>query len=318
MTINNTQKMKTILVTGGAGYIGSVAVKELVKNHEVIVVDNLSKGKKELVDKKAIFYEADLIDNEKLHEIFKKHKINSVVHFAAYKSVEESMLNPSKYSDNIIGTINLLNCMVKFNVPKLIFSSSAAVYGMPEKRTIDEETELKPINYYGYTKKISEEIIEYFHKIHNIQYISLRYFNVAGDVLNYVDPEANNIFPIIMEVINRKRDKLTIFGDDYDTPDGTCVRDYIHVSDLVEAHIKALNSYYNGVINLGSGKGYSVKELVSAFIRLTGNFAHELGKRRSGDPAFLVASNQKAKKILGWSPKKTLNDMILSTYKAYK
>ena len=121
-----------------------------------------------------------------------------------------------------------------------------------------------------------------------------------------------------MEVINRKRDKLTIFGDDYDTPDGTCVRDYIHVSDLVEAHIKALNSYYNGVINLGSGKGYSVKELVSAFIRLTGNFAHELGKRRSGDPAFLVASNQKAKKILGWSPKKTLNDMILSTYKAYK
>lgn len=309
---------KTILVTGGAGYIGSIAVKELVTlGYSVIVVDNLSKGKIELVDEKAMFYHVDLTDKEGLSEIFKKHKIDCVIHFAGYKAVEESMSNAVKYSDNIIGTINLLNNMVAYHVPKIIFSSSAAVYGMPNKNIIDEETELNPINYYGFTKQESEKIIEYYHKIYNIQYISLRYFNVAGDVLNYTDPEANNIFPIIMEVITGKRNNLTIFGDDYNTPDHTCVRDYIHVSDLVDAHIKALNVNYNGAINLGTGKGYSVKELVSAFTRLTKEVKYKFGDRRKGDPAFLVASNQKAKEILNWTPNKTLDDMIISTYKAY-
>ncbi|MEK6913565.1 MAG: UDP-glucose 4-epimerase GalE [Nanoarchaeota archaeon] len=309
--------METILVTGGAGYIGSITVKELVDKYNVIVVDNLSKGKRELVDKKAIFYEADLTNKENLQEIFKEHNINYVMHFASYKAVGESMSNAVKYSDNLIGTINLLNAMVKYNVPKIIFSSSASVYGMPNKKIIDEQTELNPINYYGFTKQEAEKIIEYYHKIHNLQYISFRYFNVAGDVLNYIDPEANNIFPIIMEVIQGKRDKLTIFGNDCPTPDGTCVRDYIHVSDLIDAHIKALKVDYNGVINLGTGKGYSVIELVNAFTELIKPFKYEFGERREGDPAFLVASNQKAKDILGWTPKKTLKEMILSTYNAY-
>jgi UDP-glucose 4-epimerase len=309
--------METILVTGGAGYIGSIAVKELVDNYNVIVVDNLSKGKRELVDKKAVFYETDLTDKESLQEIFKKHKIDFVMHFASYKAVGESMSNAVKYSDNIVGTINLLNAMIKYNVPKIIFSSSASVYGMPNKQIIDEETELNPINYYGFTKQEAEKIIEYYHKIHNLQYVSLRYFNVAGDVLNYIDPEANNIFPIIMEVLNGKRDKLIIFGNDYDTPDCTCVRDYIHISDLIDAHIKALKVNYNGPINLGAGKGYSVMELVNAFTELIKPFKHEFGERRKGDPAFLVASNQKAKDILGWVPKRTLKEMILSTYHAY-
>jgi len=308
--------MQTILVTGGAGYIGSIAVKELVDQYKVIVIDNLSKGKKELINPKAIFYNIDLTDKEKLNNIFKEHKIDYIIHFASYKAVEESMSNAVKYSDNIIGTINLLNNMVKYKVPKIIFSSSAAIYGMPDKQIIDEQTELKPINYYGFTKKASEEIIEYYHKIHNIQYISLRYFNVAGDVLHYIDPEANNVFPIIMEVITGKRDKLTIFGDDYNTPDKTCVRDYIHVSDLVDAHIKAINTDYNGAINLGTGKGYSVIELVNAFQQKK-PFKYEFGKRREGDCSFLVASNQKAKEILNWTPKFTLKDMIESTYKAY-
>ncbi len=309
--------MKTVLITGGAGYIGSIAVKELVNQYEVIVIDNLSKGKKELVDKKAIFYKADLTDKKKLEEICKTHKIDSIIHFAGYKAVEESMSNAVKYSDNIIGTINLLNNMVKYHVPKIVFSSSAAVYGMPDKKIIDEQTELNPINYYGFTKMESERIIEYYHKIHDIQQISLRYFNVAGDILNYTDPEASNIFPVIMDVIKGKRDKLTIFGNDYNTPDHTCIRDYIHVSDLVEAHIKALNTDYNGAINLGTGKGYSVKELADAFIKLTKPFKYEFGERRKGDPAFVVASNKKAKEILNWTPKRTLKDMILSTYKAY-
>ena len=316
--LSQSNKMqKTILVTGGAGYIGSIAAHELInQGYSVIVVDNLSKGKKELVDKKAIFYLLDLTDKEGLSEIFKKHKIDCVIHFAGYKAVEESMSNAVKYSDNIVGTINLLNNMVEYHVPKIIFSSSAAVYGIPDKNIIDEQTKLNPINYYGFTKQESEKIIEYYHKIYGIQYISLRYFNVAGDVLNYTDPEAHNIFPLIMEAIQGKRN-LIIFGDDYGTSDGTCVRDYIHVSDLVDAHIKALNTDYNGAINLGTGKGYSVKELVTAFIRLTKEFKYKFGQRRMGDPAFLVASNKKAKEILNWAPKKTLDDMIISTYKAY-
>ena len=309
--------MKTILVTGGAGYIGSIAVNQLVEQYKVIVIDNLSKGKKELINPKAIFYHIDLTDKEKLNNIFKEHKIDCIIHFASYKAVEESMSNAVKYSDNIIGTINLLNNMVKHKAPKIIFSSSAAVYGIPKTQIIDEQTELKPINYYGFTKKAIEEIIKYYHEIHNIQYISLRYFNVAGDVLNYLDPEANNIFPIIMEVITGKRDKLKIFGDDYNTPDHTCIRDYIHVSDLVQAHIKAINTDYNGAINLGTGKGYSVLELVKAF-QLKNPFKYEFAKRRKGDCEFLVASNQKAKEILKWTPKLTLKDMIDSTFKAYE
>jgi UDP-glucose 4-epimerase len=310
---------ETILVTGGAGYIGSAAVKKLIsKGYDVIVVDNLSKGKRNLVDKKAIFFEVDLTNKKELATVFNQ-KIDYVMHFASYKAVGESMKNPEKYSDNIIGTINLLDLMVKHNVKKIIYSSTAAVYGMPEKNPITEDHPTNTINYYGYTKLTSEKIIDWYSSIHDLKYVSLRYFNIAGDFgLNYIDPEAENIFPIIMEVIFGKRDKLTIFGDDYDTRDGTCIRDYIDIHDLIDAHILALNINENQIINLGTSNGTSVKELVDAIIKVTGkDFPYEIGKKREGDPGTLIASNEKAKEILNWEPKKDIKDMIKSTFDAY-
>jgi UDP-glucose 4-epimerase len=309
-----------VLVTGGAGYIGSACVKLLLdKGYEVVVLDNLSKGKEELVDKRAKFFKADLIDREKLKEIFEREHIGAIMHLAAYKAVNESMQNPVKYSDNITGTINLLNRMVEFNVKKIIFSSSAAVYGMSEKETIDESCELKPLNFYGFTKLECEKIIEWYHQIYGINYISLRYFNVSGDCgLKYVDPNAQNVFPIMMEVILGKKDKFVIYGKDYNTKDGTCKRDYIDIHDLIDAHISALNSDYNGAINLGTGKGYSVKELVDSFMEVSGkNFKYEYGQRRVGDPASLIASNALAKNILNWFPKVDIKETIRTTYFAY-
>lgn len=309
-----------ILVTGGAGYIGSTAVKSLIeKGHSVVVIDNLSKGIIELVHPKAKFYKIDLTDKNGLKKVFKNHNFDKIMHFSAYKAVGESMFNAVKYSDNITGMINLLNCMVEFKVPKIIFSSSAAVYGIPSKEIVDEETPVAPISFYGYTKLAMENLIEWYSKIHKISYIALRYFNVAGDSgLKYIDPEANNIFPIIMEVINGKRDKLTIFGNDYKTKDGTCIRDYIDVNDLVDAHILALDCEFNGVINLGTGKGFSVKELLDSFVEVYGKkIPFEYGKRREGDPAALIASNIKAKKFLSWNPKRDVKEMIRSTLIAY-
>ncbi len=309
-----------ILVTGGAGYIGSVCVKALLdKNNEVLVIDNLSKGKRELVDERAEFHKVDLTDKEKVFEICKGKEIDAVMHFASYKAAGESMKDAVKYSDNLTGTVNLLNAMVKFNIKKLVFSSSAAVYGISDKKIINESCELKPINFYGFIKLECERIIEWYHKIYGINYISLRYFNVAGDGgLKYLDPHAENVFPILMEVLTGERDKFIIFGNDYDTKDGTAVRDYIDVNDLVHAHVLALSTNYNGVINLGSGEGQSVKELVNAFKEVTGkNLVWEYGARREGDPHSLIASNSLAKEILGWNPKKGIKEMIKTTYLAY-
>jgi UDP-glucose 4-epimerase len=308
-----------ILVTGGAGYIGSVAVKKLiVDGHNVTVIDNLSKGNINLVDSKANFIKSDLNDLINLDLIFSKNKFDAVIHFSAYKAVEESMKNAVKYSDNITGIINLLNCMVKYNVNKIIFSSSAAVYGM-KNGVIDENATLEPINFYGYTKKAMEEIISWYNKIYGIKYIALRYFNVAGDVLGYIDPDAQNIFPIIAEVIKGDRDLLKIFGNDYNTPDGTCIRDYIDVQDLVNAHILALKCSFIGPINLGNGKGYSVKELVDAFSEVSGqNINFKYVERRSGDPEKLIASNKLAKEVLKWEPCVSLKDMVKSCLQAYE
>jgi len=316
------KSQKIILVTGGAGYIGSAAVKALVKQgHSVVVVDNLSKGLKKLVDKKAKFYKADLVDQEALEKVFKNNKnIDTVMHFAAYKAVEESMENPEKYSDNIIGTINLLNVMAKHSVKKIIYSSTAAVYGEPEHNPIDENHPTKPVNYYGFTKLESEKIIEWHSKIHSINYMILRYFNVAGDAgLNYTDPEAKNVFPIIMEVIFGKRNKFMVFGKDYPTRDGTCIRDYVDINDLIRAHLMAIDMKESAIINLGTSNGVSVKELVDTTFEVTGKkFAVEYGERRKGDPAELFASNEKAKRLLAWQPEKNIKDMIKSTYDAYK
>jgi UDP-glucose 4-epimerase len=308
-----------ILVTGGAGYIGSVAVKQLLnKGYSVIVVDNLSKGLKELVDEKAKFYEVDLTDKENLEEIFLENQINAIMHFAGYKAVGESMTNPTKYSDNITGTINLLDLMVKYKIPKIIYSSSAAVYGESKEEIVTEESKTNPSSYYGLTKLICEDLIKWYSKLHNLNYILLRYFNVAGDGgLKYIDPEAQNVIPIIMEAVVGKRDKFIISGNDYDTPDGTGIRDYIDINDLIDAHILALDLDQNEIINLGTNKGVSVKELVDSTIQIAGNFNYEFGERRPGDCATLIASNEKAKNLLNWQPQKTIQEMIKSTYEAY-
>ncbi len=309
-----------ILVTGGAGYIGSAAVKALADDgNDVVVIDNLSKGLRRLIDNRAKFYQAELSDLNSIWPAFEENDFDAVMHFAAYKSVEESMENAEKYSDNLRGTLNLLDMMQRFNVKKIIYSSSAAVYGLPDERIIDEDVDTKPINYYGYTKLASEDIIRWYSNIYRISYICLRYFNVAGDFgLNYMDPDAKNILPIIMEVVTGKRDKLTIFGNDYDTKDGTCVRDYIDIHDLINAHVLALNTGSSHIINLGTERGTSVLELVNAAIEITGkDITYESGKRRAGDPAYLTASNKLAKKVLGWKPKRSIKDMIKSTYEAY-
>lgn len=310
-----------VLVTGGAGYIGSALSKKLIEqNHQVTIIDNLSKGLKQLIPKESKFYEADLVNKKLVESIFKENKFDAVFHIASYKAAGESMTNPEKYSDNITGLINVLNSMVKNNVKKIIFSSSAAVYGVPNKKLIDESADTKPINFYGYTKLAGEEQIKWYSNLHNINYTALRYFNVVGDAgLNYIDPEANNILPIIMEVLHNKRDKLTIFGQDYETEDGTCVRDYIDINDLVDAHILSLDTKENHVINLGTKSGYSVTQLFNIIEKLANKkIPMEYGPRREGDPAYLVASNEKAKQILNWEPKVKIEDTILNTLKAYK
>jgi UDP-glucose 4-epimerase len=310
-----------ILVTGGAGYIGSVAVRELIKaGHKVIVVDNLSKGNKRLVDKKADFYQGDLINPVFLEGVFSQHSFDAVIHFAGYKAAGESMYKPELYSENILGSINLLNCMLKHKVKKIIFSSSAAVYGNPEYAPVDENHPTRPINYYGFTKLKVEEIISWYANLKGLIGINLRYFNVAGDGgLNYVDPHAQNIFPLIMEVLSGKRKELTVFGNDYETKDGTGVRDYIDVNDLVRAHLLALKLDRSETINLGTSKGVSVKDLITWTEEVTGKKVNwKFGPRREGDPAILTASNHKAKKILGWEPQVNTKEMIRSTFQAYQ
>lgn len=313
--------MKTVLVTGGAGYIGSVAVKKLIeKKFNVIVIDNLSRGLKELINEKANFYKGDLCDKDFLEKVFSENKIESVIHFAGYKAVGESMKNATKYSQNISGTINLLDTMNIHCVKRIIFSSTAAVYGTPKEKIIDETCETNPINYYGFTKLTCENLIKWYSEIYGLKYCILRYFNVAGDGgLNYIDPYAENIIPIIMEFVFEKRNKLTIFGDDYDTRDGTGIRDYLHVSDLINAHILALDLKENQVINLGTSSGTSVKELVHETEKIIGKkIDFEIKGRRTGDPDMLTTSNKKAKEILGWIPKRDVKDIIYSTWEAYR
>lgn len=305
-----------VLVTGGAGYIGSVVVKKLLdEGHFVVVVDNLSKGKKELVDSRAKLYDKDL--TEDLSGVF-SNKIDAVIHFAAYKAVEESMVNAVKYSDNIIGYLNLLKYCVRNNVKKFIFSSTAAVYEEMDG-PLTESSPTNPANFYGFTKLEIEKTLSWYNKINDLSYISLRYFNVAGDYLSFIDPEAKNVFPILAETVIGKREKFIIYGDDYPTFDGTCIRDYIHIEDLVDAHILALKSSFDGILNLGSENGYSVKQLVDSFKEISGkDFTVEIGDRRVGDPATVIASCKKAKEVLNWQPKHPLKDMVQSTLLAYR
>jgi len=320
----------SILVTGGAGYIGSHAVRGLIdKGHDVVIVDNLETGYKNAVDKRAKFYKGDIRDVSFLNDMFSKEDIKGVIHFAANSLVGESMVNPLKYFDNNVhGTQVLLSAMLKYEVKHIVFSSTAATYGEPVNIPIDENHPTTPINAYGEAKLMMEKVIKWTGVAHDLTYVSLRYFNVAGahpsgEIGESHNPETH-LIPIILQVPLGKRDKLSMFGDDYDTKDGTCIRDYIHIEDLVDAHIKALDYLFEGkksdIFNLGSGDGYSIYEMLNAAKEVTGkDIPYVIADRRAGDPAVLIASNTKAKEVLGWSPQFTdVKDIIQSAWQFHK
>lgn len=313
--------MKNILVVGGAGYIGSHTVKHLMQQgYNCIVFDNLVYGHKEAI-LTPHFIEGDLLNKTSLQKVFNTHKIDAVVHFAAYAYVGESVENPQKYyHNNVIGTLNLLEAMLANNVKNIVFSSTCATYGVPEYTPIDEEHPQNPINPYGQTKLIIEKVFADYQKAYGLKYIALRYFNAAGcDKDGKLGEEHNpetHLIPLILQAIKGERDSLKIFGNDYDTTDGTCIRDYIHVEDLAKAHRLALENLdkFNGCINLGTGIGTSVKEIISAAEKITGKTCPiEYADRRSGDPAKLYAANTKAKTILNWQPEYTNIENIIQT-----
>ncbi len=317
-------KIETIFVTGGAGYIGSHLVKKLIKlKYKVLVYDNLSKGHKESIDKKASFIKGDLSDKNKLDSVFKKYKIDSVMHFAGSIEAAESIIKPEKYfTDNVVNGINLLNAMVKHNVKKMIYSSSAGVYGNAKRIPIKEDSETKPVNVYGETKLMFENILRLYDKIHNVKFMALRYFNSAGSDERLGEdhnPETHLIPLILKAALNNSGVK--VFGTDYPTKDGTCIRDYIHVIDLANAHILALNNLdsESKIYNLGSENGYSVKEIIKISKEITRKKIKVVESgRRKGDPAILIASSEKIKKELGWKSRYDLRAIIKSAWNWHK
>ena len=300
-----------ILVLGGAGYIGSHTVFELIdKGEDVVVADNLQTGHRESVHSKARFYKGDIRDEAFLNDLFKKENISSVIHFAANSLVGESMTDPLKYYDNnLYGTMILLKSMVENGIDKIVFSSTAATYGEPENIPIKETDKTEPINTYGETKLAMEKMFKWVSNAHNIKYVSLRYFNACGAHKSGKIGEAHNpethLIPLILQVPNNLRENIKIFGDDYDTKDGTCIRDYIHVTDLAQAHILAIEylkkNNKSDIFNLGNGIGFSVKEIIETARNVTGHpIPAIVSPKRPGDPAQLIASSEKAEKLLGW------------------
>ncbi len=314
---------KKILVIGGAGYIGSHVVKALLANNfAVTVYDNMSTGQPCNLFTDANFVGGDIADEKKLHEVMAKG-IDVVIHLAAKKAVGESMTNPQLYAqNNISGTINILNAMTDCGVKNIVFSSTAAVYGMPKYLPIDEQHPVEPMSFYGFTKAEIERVMDWYSKLKDFHYIALRYFNAVGYAadgsIRGKEKNPQNLLPIIMEVLSGKRKELQIFGNDYDTPDGTCIRDYIHVEDLATAHIAAVNELcarpVSHIINLSTGKGTSVLEMVHAAENVSGKkIPFKFAPRRSGDPAIVVADNSTARKILHWAPQYTDMKQIIQT-----
>ena len=312
-----------ILVCGGAGYIGSHMVAHLLENNEdVIILDNLQKGHEDsLLGGK--LYIGDLRDTSFLEKVFSENTIEAVIDFAADSLVGESVENPLKYFDNNIGsTIKLLEAMKNHNVKHIVFSSTAATYGEPENIPIQEEDKTCPTNPYGESKLAVEKILKWCDNAYGITYTCLRYFNAAGAHINGQIGEdhrpESHLIPLILQVALGQREKIMLFGDDYNTPDGTCVRDYIHISDLAEAHLLALKRLQAGgdskIYNLGNGKGFSVKEVIETTRKVTGmEIKAEIAPRRAGDPATLIASSEKAIKELGWKPKYNSLETIIET-----
>ncbi len=316
--------MMNVLVCGGAGYIGSHTVYELIeRGHSVVVVDSLIKGHKAAVHNDAKFYLGDIRDEEFMDRVFKENNIDAVIDFAAFSLVGESVNEPFKYyENNVYGTLKLLEAMERAGVKKIVFSSTAATYGEPENDIIVESDKTNPTNPYGETKLTVEKMLKWADNAYGIKFVALRYFNAAGAHISGKigedhSPETH-LIPIILQTALGQREKMFIFGDDYDTPDGTCVRDYIHVTDLADAHIKALEKLFktneSGIYNLGNGKGFSVKEVIEKAKKVTGkDFKVEIEARRNGDPSTLIASSEKAIKELGWKPKFNTLDKIIET-----
>jgi len=318
-----------ILVVGGAGYIGSHLVKELVEKEEVVVLDNLTTGHREAVDSRAIFVQGDLGKEEDLEPIFSKYPIKAVMHFAAFSLVGESVQDPYKYyENNVANTLTLLKVMQKFQVKNFIFSSTAATYGIPEEEMISESSKTAPINPYGKSKLMVEQILADFHQAYGLNYVVLRYFNAAGahesgEIGENHDPETH-LIPIILQHLLGEREAISVFGTDYPTEDGTCIRDYIHVTDLAAAHIKALEALLDGskaaeTYNLGNGVGYSVKEVIETCEKITGKQANVIyADRRAGDPARLIASSHKIYEELGWKAERGLETIIENAWNWHK
>ncbi len=313
-----------ILVCGGAGYIGSHAVHALVeKGEQVVIVDNLQTGHRGALNPAAKFYEGDIRDAAVLDKIFTENKIEAVIHFAANSLVGESMEKPLLYfNNNVYGMQVLLEAMVRHGVDKIVFSSTAATYGEPKRVPIHEDDETCPTNTYGETKLTMEKMMKWVSRANGVRYVSLRYFNAAGALpdgsIGEDHATETHLIPLILQVPTGRRDHITVFGDDYPTPDGTCLRDYIHVVDLADAHVLALEYLRKGgasdIFNLGNGQGFSVKEMIAAAEKATGrSIKVEIGARRAGDPAQLIASSEKARTVLGWKPQFTDVEQVIGT-----
>lgn len=328
--------MKNIMVVGGCGYIGSHTVVELLeKGKNVVVVDSLITSNEDTINniKKIVgepkcnnlkFYKADIKDKEAMRAVFKENAIDAVVHFAAFSLVGESVKEPLKYYDNnVAGTKCLLEVMKEFNVNKIVFSSTAAVYGEPERVPIKEVDRKEPINTYGETKLAIEKMFSWCDKAYGLKYVALRYFNACGANETGLIGERHNpethLIPLILQVPNGKREFITVFGDDYKTEDGTCIRDYIHVVDLADAHIRALDYLDKGgnsdCFNLGGMRGYSVKEVISMCEKVVGKpINKKMGERREGDPSILTADSSKAFDVLGFKAKHSLEDIVRTAW----
>ncbi len=306
-----------VFVTGGAGYIGSVCVEELLNaGHEVTVFDNLSEGHRAAVDPRAVFIQANLSDAQNISKAIRDAQPEAIIHFAAHALVGESMTNPGKYfRNNVANGINLLDAAIEFGVKKFVFSSTCATYGTPDRMPMDESLPQRPVNPYGESKLMFEKILQWYHQIHGLEFVAFRYFNAAGASKQYGEHHRieTHLIPNILKVALGQSSHCEIFGTDYPTPDGTCVRDYIHIADLAQAHILALKPGRGGFYNLGNGDGYSVRQVIQTCEAVTGQKITALEKpRRPGDPPKLVASAEKAIRELGWKPNFPKLEQIVS------
>ncbi len=307
-----------VFVTGGAGYIGSICVEELLNaGHAVVVLDNLSEGHRAAVDTRAEFHETDLADRDDLVRLLKLVRPDAVMHFAANALVPESMTNPTKYfRNNVAFGLNLVEASVLAGVKRFVFSSTCAIFGVPDKVPITEDAPKAPINPYGESKLMFERILDWYDRLHGLTYVCLRYFNAAGCTAKFGEHhrQETHLIPNILKVPLGQRPHVEVFGTDYPTPDGTCIRDYIHIVDLAQAHMLALEVDKSDVFNLGSGGGYSVLQVIEAARRVTGHPIPIVARpRRPGDPPKLVGDSTKIKKVLGWNPRYDSIEAILES-----